>query len=316
MSEHYYYWLKWGVWIAKQRWTLVIVTVLISLALWAPASRLKLDESIEALYDESDPLLQAYQRNKADFGGDEFVLVAYECEDASSQAELRRIQEFSQKLNAVPGVRSESTQDLWQTLRNPRATGIVRVALRLPATEKALLRLSEHLLIGEDNKTACIVLRLDDADQGAIPRSETIARIRQLAAEHDPPAYVAGEPVQIMDMFRYVDDDSWKLGIASSVLMMTVILIFFRNLRWVILPILIIQATLLWTCGLLQLSGVRLSMVSSMLTSLVTVIAIATTMHITVIFREIRSRSSRVEAFQETFGRLAIPMVWFRYCAS
>jgi len=286
------------------------VTLALTLALWGPAGRLKLDESIESLYDDQDPMLIAYQRSKAEFGGDEFLLVAYEAENPTSQAELNRIRAFSDELSQVPGVRPESTQDLWRTLRNPRATGIVRVALRLPATERALLELSEHLLIGEDGKTVCVILRLEDQAKSPVSLRETIRQVRALADAHDPPAFVAGEPVQIQDMFRYVDQDSWKLGIASSVLMMGVILFFFRNLRWVLLPVLIIQATLLWTCGLLQLSGIKLSMVSSMLTSLITVIAIASTMHITVIYRERRETQDRFAAFRSTFAYLAVPMIW------
>lgn len=303
-------WDRSGAWLIRQKWTLLIFTAVVSVALIEPASRLKLDESIESLYDARDPTLIAYQRSKQAFGGDEFVLVAYESEDATSQDELRRIRDFSEELSQVPGVHAASTQDLWQTLRNPRATGIVRVALRLAATENALLKLARHVLIGEDGRTACIVLRLEEEGKAGVPRKVTFDKIRELAATHSPQAYVAGEPVQIYDMFRYVSQDSRLLGIASSVLLMLVILVFFRNIRWVILPIIIIQTTLLWTCGLLELSGLKLSMVSSMLTSLITVIAIATTMVITVLFREFRERMSREEAFHQTFVWLAVPMFW------
>jgi len=303
-------WMTWGAWLARYRWSLLIFTGIVTAALWLPASRLKLDESIESLYDEQDPVLRAFQRSKREFGGDEFVLVAYETPEGITQAELHRLREFSEALSQVPGVRAESTQDLWQTLRNPRASGIVRVALRLPATERALLGLTRHILVGDDEKTVCIVLRLEDINQSPVPRKETFGEIRRLAEEHTPRAYVAGEPVQIFDMFRYVDSDSVRLGIASSAMLMLITLIFFQNFRWVLLPVVIIQLTLLWTCGLLELTGIKLSMVSSMLTSLITVITIATTMHITVTYRELRDHFSREEAFQRTFARLGEPMIW------
>lgn len=308
-------WERWGVWLIRQKWTLLIFTAIVSLALIEPASRLKLDESIESLYDARDPSLLAYLHSKEAFGGDEFVLVAYEVKEtfgdnAPSHDELREIRDFSEALSQVPGVRATSTQDLWQTLRNPRATGIVRVALRLAATERALLKLARHVLIGEDGRTVCIILRLEDEEKAGVPRKVTFARIRELADAHSPQAYVAGEPVQIFDMFRYVSQDSWLLGIASSALLMMVILIFFRSIRWVVLPIIIIQLTLLWTCGLLELSNLKLSMVSSMLTSLITVITIATTMHITVLYREFREHAPREEAFHQTFVWLAVPTFW------
>ncbi|HWL09065.1 MAG TPA: MMPL family transporter [Planctomicrobium sp.] len=310
MQESGNIWEKWANLLAKGRWLFALLAVGISLALWEPSTRLTLDESIESLYDETDPVLQNYLRSKAEFGGDEFVLVSYQTDAPTSQAELIRVREFSDQLSQIPGVQAESTQDLWKTLRNPRATGIVRVALRLPATERALLKLGEHLLIGEDGKTTCIILRLQDQGISKVPHRETIRQIRELAAQHDPPAMVAGEPVQIHDMFRYVDEDSWRLGLVSSVLMMGVILFFFHNLRWVLLPVLIIQGTMLWTNGLLQLSGLKLSMVSSMLTSLITVIAIAITMHVIVNYRQRRQTLPRREAFVGTFAYLAVPMIW------
>ena len=278
--------------------------------LWIPASRLQLDESIESFYAQNDPYLLAYQRSQSDFGGDEFVIVGYEADDPTSNDELEQIEEFSGKLSALPGVRAASTQDLASTLRNPRAEGLLRVLFRLPSTERALLGLSRRVLIGEDDRTVAIVLRLEGEQDTTVPRRETFRQIRVLAREHQPRAFVAGEPIQVHDMFRYVEQDGRILGLASSALLMAVILIFFRNLRWVILPILIIHVTLLWTKGLLELSGMKLSMVSSMLTSLITIIGIATVMHVTVTFRELRDHHARLPAYRITFALLAAPIFW------
>jgi Predicted exporters of the RND superfamily len=310
MDDQRDFWSWFGRWLARYRWGLLVFTAIVSVALIEPASRLKLDESIESLYDDKDPLLQSYLKSKQTFGGDEFVLVSYQTSDATDQSELVKLHEFAESLSQVPGVRAASTQDLWTTLRNPRASGIVRIALRLPATQRALMQLSENVLVGEDRKTVCIILRLEEEGVAGVPRNETFRQIRKLADEHDPPAYVAGEPVQIADMFRYVNEDSQLLGTASSILLALVILIFFRNIRWVLLPIIIIQVTLLWTSGLLQLSGMKLSMVSSMMTSLITVITVSTTMYVTVVYRDFRKTMSREDAFVTMFSRLAVPFFW------
>lgn len=282
----------------------------VSLALAWPASQLKLDESIESFYAPDDPFLLAYQESKRTFGGDEFVMVAYEAENPTSQEELHRIREFADQLSSVPGILKSSTQDLASALRNPRASGLMRVAMRLPTTERALLNLSRRVLIGDNDHTVAIVMRLQEESQAPVSRTETFREIRQLARAHQPRAYVAGEPVQVHDMFRYVEQDGWVLGLASSALLMGVILVLFRNPRWVLLPIVVIHITLLWTRGVLYLSGLKLSMVSSMLTSLITIIVIATLMHVTVTYREFRATLSRMEAYQQTVARLAVPIFW------
>jgi uncharacterized protein len=304
------HWQTWADVLGRFRWWLLGITVIISACLSVPAFRLELDESIESFYAEGDPYLQAYRESRATFGGDEFLMVAYEADDPTSNEELERIREFSDQLSDVPGVHAASTQDLARALRNPRATGLLRVALRMPSTERALLDLSRRILIGDDGRTVAVVMRLESESESAFPRAETYRRVREIARAHNPPAVVAGEPIQVHDMFRYVEEDSWTLGLASSGLLMLVMLVLFRNLRWVLLPILVIHVTLLWTRGLLYLSGLKLSMVSSMLTSLVTIICIATLMHVTVTYREFRASQSRDEAYRRTFRRLATPIFW------
>lgn len=290
-------------------WWLLLAVVLFGL-FWGPSNRLTLDESIESFFAPSDPLLQAYQTTKKSFGGDEFVLVGYQLEDPTDSDELRRQKELAEQLSAVPGVKSSSTQSLADTLRNPRAEGLIRLAMRLPMTRSRLMDLSRRVLIGDDDKTVCIILRLLPEEETNVSRVQTFAEIRRIANNSDPPAVVAGEPIQVHDMFRYVEDDSWLLGWVSSTLLMLVILIMFRNLRWVVLPIVVIQLVLVLTRGLLYFAHIQLSMVSSMLTSLVTIICIATVMHIVVTYREKRLAKDRYDAFVETIQLLAPPIFW------
>jgi predicted RND superfamily exporter protein len=297
-------------WLARHRWGLLILAAIVSALLIPPALHLKLDESIESFYAPDDPFLLAYLQSKQTFGGDEFVMVGYEIENPTSEAELKRIKEFADKLSSVPGIHAESTQDLASMLRNPRASGLLRVVMRLPSTSRGLLDLSRRVLIGDGEKAVAIILRLEEESKSPVPRAVTFRRIRQLAREHQPPAAVAGESIQVNDMFRYVERDGRVLGLASSCLLMTVILVFFRSLRWVLLPLLIIQVVLLWTYGSLELTGMRLSMVSSMIRSLVTIITIATVMHVTVNFREFRENFDRWDSFKKTFARLAMPIFW------
>jgi predicted RND superfamily exporter protein len=303
-------WIEMAEWLARHRWGLLFFTAIVSILLISPALSLKLDESIESFYAPDDPFLQAYLESKQTFGGDEFVMVGYETDDPTSEEELKRIKDFASRLSSVPGIRPESTQDLSSMLRNPRASGLLRVVMRLPSTSRALIDLSRRVLIGDADKAVAIMLRLEEESKSPVSRAETYRQIRKLAREHQPPAAVAGESIQVNDMFRYVERDGRVLGLASSFLLMLVILVFFRSLRWVLLPLLIIQIVLLWTYGSLELTGMRLSMVSSMIRSLVTIITIATVMHVTVNYREYREHSIRWEAFKKTFERLAMPIFW------
>ncbi len=134
--------------------------------------------------------------------------------------------------------------------------------------------------------------------------------------QHDLPAplvpgLIAGEPVMVNDGYRFVEQDGRRLGWATTLLLAGVIIVCFRSVRWVIIPIIIVQLTLLWTKAVLVVSHLRLSMVSSMLTAVVTVVGIATVIHIIVRFREARAggRSPR-EALVGALTILILPIIW------
>ncbi len=304
-------------WLVRRRRELLGLGLLLAFVAIGPASRLALDESVESFYAPDDPYLLAYLDSKQKFGGDEFVFVAYQDPQLLEPEGLDRVKAFAERLSQVPGVRPESTQDLATTLAPPAVGLAVRLFLRFPRTRSNLIGFSRRVLIGDDDETTAIVLRLlpeneaRDAQGRPVPRRETFRRIRQLAEAHLPRAYVSGEPVMVHDMFRYVEQDGALLGIASSSLLILVILVLFRSLRWMVLPLVVVHVALLWTKALLVVSGLKLSMVSSILTSLITIIGIATVTHVTVRFRELRSDGlDRFGAFRQTFIDLGPATFW------
>ncbi|QDT57325.1 MMPL family protein [Caulifigura coniformis] len=307
--------LRTAEWLVRWRIPLLLLSVAITGVALPLSLKVDLDQSIESFFAPTDPLLQGYQESRAAFGGDEFVLVAYEKEDISSPNSLKEIAEFSKELSEIQGISRESTQDLASTLTASTAS-VLNVLPRLirPSARRAirerLIEFSEHLLIGGDDNVTAIILRLIPEKDSPVDRKQTYREIRKLAADHDPPAFVAGEPIQVNEMFRYVERDGRVLGLASTTLMVLAILIMFRRIRWVILPIVIVQMTLIWTKAILYLLGMQLSMVSSMLTSLLTIIGVATVVHVIVLFRDWRRDAEPEKAFCMTWFLAASPVFW------
>ena len=343
-------------WLVRHRIGLMFVALSATALAIGPARRLTLNESIESFYAPGDPDLQAWTESKEWFGGDEFIMVAYEKEDLLDRRNLNELAAFadvfreSEGPNVVPGIDHAATQDLASTLNlddvaifrelPPFARRVVERVLR-----RSLIDFSRSLLIGQngieldaegneievESDATAIMLALAP-DQSTEQRKETFRRIRAIAedprkyiseeeasvpdgaaeaaSEPFPRVYVAGEPIQIHDMFRYVEDDAFVLGWATSGLLLIVILFMFRSIRWVVLPLLIVHVTVTWTRALLVLTGLKLSMVSSMLNSLVTIIGIATVTHVTVTYRELRADHDRMAAFRQTFFRLAPAVLW------
>ncbi len=264
-----------------------------------PAFQLTFDQSIESLYAKDNPHLLDYLHSKQLFGGDEFVVVAYKDPQLLEDEGLDRLEKFAQKLGNLQDI--VSVQDL----------AVASKVGNIPFLDAERVReLFRGLLIGDDAQNTAIVLRLQPEKSAQQPRADTIADIRRATKDFKFPVHIVGEPVQVHDMFRYVEEDGETLGLWSSVLLIGVILIFFRSIRWMVLPILIVHATLIWTKAILVLTGMQLSMVSSMLTSLITIIGVATTIHVTVHFRERRKHADRTEALRGTLYDLTPAIFW------
>jgi predicted RND superfamily exporter protein len=301
--------------LVRYRLPILIGSALASILAVFPASRLTFNQSIESLYAEEDPHLRDYLASRRWFGGDELVGVVYQDPELFERAGLERMKRLAAELSEIRGVKRESTQDLalnLEAVEKPIFKALFRKELASFRTRA--IELFRRVLVGDDDLTTAVIVRLDPEDEAPCPRGQTVTAIREAAAmfqkENGLTTYVAGEPVQIHDMFRYVEEDGRVLGWASTTLLVVVILVLFRRFRWVLLPILIVQATLLWTKAILVFSGIQLTMVSSVLESLVTIMGVATVMHMSLVYCELRRDFDRVAALQRTLELLAVDVFW------
>lgn len=290
--------------LIRWRSVLLVAALVTTVALVPISKKLAFEQSIESLYASEDPHLREFLASRQTFGGDEFVIVAYVepnlfLPDSSTLTDeaSQRMEAFAAKLNQVPGVMPESTQHLAKALRFPYGRATVR-------------QIVVGVLVGKDEQTNAVVLRVMPEKDAPVSRGETIARIRQLATEHDPPAMVVGEPVQIHDMFRYVEQDGHKLFASSLSLLALVLLLLLQRVRWVVLPVLVVVVSIVWTEALFVMSGLRLSMVSSMLNSLITIIGVQTAMHVSLYFRDQHRSLPPAEALRQSMMELASPVWW------
>ena len=174
-----------------------------------------------------------------------------------------------------------------------------------------MLNLFEGVLIGPDQKSTAIVLQLllsrEFSGMHVAKQSQRFAKLRQQQFLH---AAVAGEAVQIQDMFNLVERDGNLLYIASLVVLSIMLLVIFRNVRWVLASVGIVIASVALYASDSGHLGRQLSMVSSMLNSLVTVISIGTTTHIIVYYRELRATYDQHAATVRTLRELWHPVMW------
>ena len=289
-----------------RHWWLAAACLLAVIA-FVHRNRVDFDRSVENLLSPNDPLLAAFRLLKRTFGGNEIVLAVYTDPEllAADGHGIRRLQSIAERCRDVPGVGSVLSLD--------RVMGDAIVTLDT-GVAKRTLQLFEGYTHNREGNVAVVVCMLQSESEAGASRTATIDQLRQVLnhlPEGLPSGMVTGEPVMLVDGFRFVQLDGNRLGRWSSLLMGLTILVCFRDWRWVFVCVAVVQSALLTTQATLALLGLRLSMVSSMLTAVVTVVGVATVVHIIVRFREAQrtGHGARYAAWR-TCGLLAIPVLW------
>ena len=144
-----------------RNWLLLaaVVTLVVCIPI---AKRLTFDQTIESFFPPDNPDIQLLLKSRQDFGGDEFVIVAWQEPGLIrtnpendipelSEAATSHISELSQKLSELPGVDKERTRDLERFLRKSPYN---------KNTRQKMLKLFDGVLIGPDQQSTAIVLQL------------------------------------------------------------------------------------------------------------------------------------------------------------
>jgi len=291
-------------WLVDRRWRLLILGIVLTTIAWFPAQRLAYDRSVENMFAPNDPILAPYHKLQRTFGGNEVALAAYDDPDLLTPTGLARLEKLTAALAQVEGITS-----VLSLTRSP--LGQQLLMWPIASQREAFLKLSEGYTVSVDRRTAAVVCVFKPERDSTIERWQTVDQMRAAIEDIAPGGVLTGEPVMVVDGFRYLDEDGERLGIASTVLLSLTIVLCFRSIRWVIVPMAVVFSTLMLTEGLLVGGGLRMSMVSSMLWAVVAVIAIATVVHIVIGYRELRDdRFQPRDALLVAGASLAGPIFW------
>ena len=313
-----------SAWLVARRRMLAVLAIALAFVGVERSRRLEFARSIDTMFDRTDPALVPYRRMARAFGSSEVVLAAYDAPDLFTPTGIDRLGAVTATLAATPGIASATS-----LASTPLGRRIIDVDTS--PTARKLVKLMEGYTLGADHRTAAIACVLASpagvsaaesrraSRTPAVNRADAIDRVRALVADL-PGGTVAGEPVMLRDGFAMLERDGNLLGTSAGVLAGLVLLVSFRSVRWLVVPMAVVLLALWSTRGILAVAGLRLTMVSTMLSAMVTVVAIATVVHVIVEYRRQREAGLAPEAalrqavtllFWPVVGAIATDVVGF-----
>ena len=230
------------------------------------------------------PLIRSPPRPLTEMDAEPMTLESPGVDRAAARRELVQSPLYSDRLisgdGGTTGIRADFEQDeTYQRLLEERE------ALR----ERTLTR---DLDSEEQARLEAVSDEFAQYSAAMLDRQERlIADVRAVLAEHEDKAelHLGGVPMIVADSISFIRRDMIIFGSAVMALLVVILGVAFRKLRWVFLPMATCVATGLTIVGLLGLLDWRVTIVSSNFISLLLILTLSLTLHLIVRYRELHS---------------------------
>lgn len=285
-----------------------------------------IDNDLTAWFSKTDPLYQDYERLRREFEGSRTLIVALEGDAVFGREGLEHLRRASLEIERVPTVQRVYSLATANTVEaepptTPDEDSSIRVTPLIPRAgpiDPASVRtraLRDPMLVGDllsqNGRVASILINFDEDRIDAV-RGGTTDRIHAIVERDLPAGLVAryNGSIEISETYNRVTMENMA-KFTPPILLCTLAAIYglFRSMRKTVLTLFAILVSLIWTLGLYTLMGFTFNVLSSMIISLVVVLAIADDVHIIQHYNELlRETGDRARAFKGTIADLAVPL--------
>ena len=148
-----------------------------------------------------------------------------------------------------------------------------------------------------------------------IRNHQNITEIRDVISKYGENAkiHLGGIPMIANDMMSYIKSDIVVFGIGVFIFIVLTLWFIFRNLKWVLMPLLGCATSVIIMIGLLGLIGWKVTVISSNFIALMLILNMAMNIHLTVRFLQLKKEFpelSKNESILEASKKMILPILY------
>jgi predicted RND superfamily exporter protein len=284
------------------------------------ATKLEIDASADTLLLEDDKDLAFSREVSRDFKTDSFLVITYSPKlDILDDQTLKDLRSITLELERLPLVSSVTSILNVPLLFSPPkelkelVDGVT--TLQKDSPKKELVReefltnpLYKNSLVSSDFKTTAILISLKEdreyfkllngkdkrafkshRDKRRLQESQNIAKIRSIMKKYESSGvlFLGGVSMIANDIVSFVKSDLFIYGLSLVIILVVVLWVIFRAIRWVILPISISALSVLAITSCLGFFGWEITVISSNFIALQLIITISIVIHLIVRYNEL-----------------------------
>ncbi len=302
--------------------TVVALAALITVLLAIPIPTAVIDTDPENMLSSDEPVRVTHSRIKDEFTLSDYLVLGFAGEqDLMTDDFVKRLGLLTERIEEMEGVVGDdvlapaTVDDIYRTpdgslvvggLTDERTGWKTQPTVAEKIDQNPILR---GKLASADGRAVAVYIPLEAKKHAAAVAEQIEQDMAEIGGF--PTHYITGLPVA-QDVFG--QEMFKQMGISApmaGVLIFLLMLVFFRKLKVVLAPMILAVMTVIWTMGLLILTGFTVHIMSSMIPIFLMPIAVLNSIHILSEFHERYQKSkSQRDAIVSTMHELYKPMIF------
>ena len=296
--------------------TLALVTVIFGSFL----KDLRLEFSIEQLFTQEDPRVERFLQFRDEFSGvDNILFLIYESNNPFSKKNLDKNRQLIESLETIDGVESVTSLTNLELFTEGGDYLLQPVYERIPYDTDSLLmakktimqsELVRNYIISADGKMASFMIEIDSDYNDYDGRKRILSEIDQFQMVVDWKWHQAGLPVIRTRYVQYMIQDNIRFLFPVALVISILLALLFRSFAGVLLPLIVIGLTIIWTVGLMAKMGIDINIISYMIPTLLMIISVSDSVHFMVkYFQALHEFGHRREALFQTIKKIGTALM-------
>jgi predicted RND superfamily exporter protein len=277
--------------------------------------KLKLENTVDSFWDKKSESYMHLEAWKDQFGDDQFIIFTFGDNEIFTEENLKLISRLTEKFESLEHVSKVTSLANVNDIIGHENDFIVRHFMEeIPTSARALQELKKRALtnplyvknlISEDSKTAAIMVELENPPGGeGAGKKEAMQNIQKIAKKEfrkGRPYYISGPTPLEFYYHLYIQRDLRMLIPLFFLIIGAVVFFSLRNVAGLMLSLLVITISVIWTMFFLYSCGFLINGITSIVPIIISGLAVAGSIHV------ITKCLEKKKSLKEIIEHLALP---------
>ncbi|MBO3698427.1 RND family transporter [Roseivirga sp. E12] len=285
--------------------TRLFILTLVTAFLGLQIPKLQFDYDFDSFFPKGDEDLSYYQSLSEEFGEfNDFLFVVLTTDDPTKSIFLKTVDQTIRSLETWSEVIDiQSAFDQQKVQITPLGINTIKlIDPRKDIDQQSIVRNGlDGKFFGRDDHSMMFVLRHEAFDNNKQSDAFLIALRKYLTSMHQGDYLVSGKIQMQHDFTKKLEGELLQLLLLGLVFVTLVLLLLFKSLKGVVIPLLTIMISVIWTMGFISLTGKSIDVLTVIIPPILLIVALSDVIHFVHKYDQyIRSKISKARSLKST----------------